>query len=229
MERRKQTPPPKLHIERHPFNSNVGALSIGHNTSRIIVGTFPAYEVVNSKSVQMNFYYGSRDNSFWDLLQEAMGKSFEIDEEVVQDFLMENKIGIIDMIEKCYRKVNRSSKDKDLAIVEQLDFIHLIQNCPCRSFYTTSKMVTSLILKQLRPVVRDLHSKTTEHNGFPCLEVSFCFLLDGNQYKIYIFNLYSPGPNGLRGMQKGLNGDGRTDLSAVDIRKMQYSKLMSNH
>ena len=54
-----------LQPETHPFNNNIGVKSINSNTRGIILGTFPAWEVVNLQNPQMNFYYGSNANPFW--------------------------------------------------------------------------------------------------------------------------------------------------------------------
>ena len=174
----------------------------------------------------MNFYYGSRENKFWDLLKEALGADFELSRESILNYIRNNDLGVIDMIEKSYRRDNRSSKDSDLTIVEQLDFIDLLQQHNCRNFYTTSKLVTTLIIKQLKPVSHSMLSTIREYNGFPYLELSFRFLPGGKEYKINIFTLLSPGPNGLRGIQKGLNAAGRTDISANEYRRLQYSSLL---
>ncbi len=53
-----------MNIETHPFNDKIGLPSINEKTTKLIIGTFPAFQVTNKKSPRLDFYYGSTDNKF---------------------------------------------------------------------------------------------------------------------------------------------------------------------
>jgi G:T/U-mismatch repair DNA glycosylase len=215
-----------LLAENHPFNQNIGLKSISTDTKKLIVGTFPAYEVVNLKTPRLNFYYGSKDNKFWDIVREVSYNDFEFTTESILHFLLERKIGIIDIIERCYRKGNRSSSDDDLSIIEALDIVNLIQLTNCRNIYTTSKLVTNIIKKQLKPIVSNLTETVIPINGYEYEQIVFKILENGPQYIVRIFTLFSPSNNGLRGIQKRLNIRG-IDIVVEEYRKQQYRELLN--
>jgi G:T/U-mismatch repair DNA glycosylase len=215
-----------LKTEQHPFNHNIGLKSIFEDTQKLFVGSFPAFEVVNQQNPRLNFYYGSSDNKFWDIIKEVFDADFEFTSTSIQEFLKRRKFGIIDVIEKCYRKQNRSSNDVDLAIIEQLDFINLLQITKCRDIYTTSNFVTNLLKTQLKPAAISFILTKVEMNGFDYETLSVKFLDSETAYLIRIFTLNSPSANGLRGIQKGLNNRG-LNLTASEYRKNQYECLLN--
>ena len=57
----------------HPF-----APEIPEGATKLIIGTMPPYRFCNTDEAlyddDVNFYYGSRDNYFWELVSDASGK-----------------------------------------------------------------------------------------------------------------------------------------------------------
>ena len=57
----------------HPF-----APEIPEGATKLIIGTMPPYRFCNTDEMlyddDVNFYYGSRDNYFWELVSDASGK-----------------------------------------------------------------------------------------------------------------------------------------------------------
>ncbi len=215
-----------LKTEEHPFNFNIGRKTISTNTRKLFVGTFPAFEVVNLLNPRLYFYYGSNDNKFWDIVREVFPSNFEFTEVSIRQFLSSNNLGVVDIIEKCYRKGNRSSSDEDLTIIEQLDIIDLLQTTNCRDIYTTSKLVTDLTKKQIKPIANKYAEHTHWVNEFKYEILDFCLSETGKQFQIRIFTLYSPSDNGLRGIQKGLNNR-QHEIKAEEYRKNQYKELLN--
>jgi|GEM_PF-1160939 len=215
-----------LITEKHPFNQNLGLQTIKPETNKIIIGTFPAFEVVNNLNPRLAFYYGSSDNKFWDIIRDVLNENFEYTIESIAEFLVNNNFGIIDIIETCYRKKNRSSADEDLSIIDQLNFIELIQNNNCTDFYTTSKLVTDLIKKQIKPVAQEFQITDSEINGFKYQTFRFKLFQEEPEFNLRFFTLYSPSDNGLRGIQKGLNS-AKINISANEYRRNQYNQLLN--
>jgi G:T/U-mismatch repair DNA glycosylase len=206
-----------LKKESHPFNDTFGRQSISPLTKKLILGSFPPFDVVNHNNPKASFYYTSSDNIFWDLFKEVFDISFKSEPENIIAFLREKQFGIIDIIRVCYRKNNRSSNDEDLAIIELEDIIEIIQFTDITDIYTTSKFVSTLLKEELIPLYDWVITPGTT-NGFPYE------IYSSPQKYLRVFTLYSPSPNGLRGIQKGLNNT-NPNIKAKEHRLNQYRSL----
>ena len=114
-------------MEHHP-RFNVAELPL--TQSKIILGSFPTWsltdpdlnknesfkdkEVSRIKNGDIPFFYGSSSNRFWNWYKDYIDESISIyNIESIKNSLIENGIGITDMIIRCSRK-DKSALDKHL-------------------------------------------------------------------------------------------------------------------
>jgi G:T/U-mismatch repair DNA glycosylase len=199
---------------KHPF-----APFIPVGAKKLIIGTIPPYrfchefEPLDKDDVQ--FYYGSKDNSFWDLLGLSFGKTFKKENSELaiserKQFLLGNKIGMTDIIDECVHQDQKSS-DKDLDEIKLKDILSLLrENDTIDTLIYTSDFVKSLIS------TLKINDKYVFHNlkGFGKREASI--KLNDKTYSILI--LYSPSPQALINMGE----NGKKD------REDQYRKVFLN-
>lgn len=118
----------KQTIEYHPrINGNHDILV----SNKIILGSFPTwsltinYEQEKAIAIEkeanrlsngdIQYFYGSRNNKFWNWYQKYIDKSIDINNiESISRSLFKNQIGITDVILSCVRK-GKSALDKDLS------------------------------------------------------------------------------------------------------------------
>ncbi len=79
---------------------------IDGNSRVLILGSFPSV-----KSREIGFYYGNKQNRFWNMLSVSFGKNIPEDIEGKKIFLLENKIALWDVIESSEIK---GSMDADI-------------------------------------------------------------------------------------------------------------------
>lgn len=96
----------KIFRHQHPYPP-----FIPENATKLIVGTLPPprFSQGKRKEGDVDFCYGSRDGQLWKILERVYGVNLIFDdcEEAVQqrkNFLIENKLGICDMVEACDRE-----------------------------------------------------------------------------------------------------------------------------
>lgn len=148
-----------MYTEIHPFPEFIPS-----NAKALVVGSFPPVKLTiknvisisgsnkklyeeyflskrNQKSEKdIDFYYGSSNNMFWDLIGAAFSCEINSKEEMI-NFLTTKKIGITDLVEKCHRKetnrkpssqnpnnVGVGSLDSDLSDIEYRDVIRSIKD-----------------------------------------------------------------------------------------------------
>ena len=89
----------------HPF-----APEIPEGATKLIIGTMPPYRFCNTDEMlyddDVNFYYGSRDNYFWELVSDASGKrlTYANTQEAINErkkLLADLHMGMVDMIVSC--------------------------------------------------------------------------------------------------------------------------------
>jgi hypoxanthine-DNA glycosylase len=110
-------------FDYHKFSSEIPI-----NAKWLIIGTFPTLE----KNLEYKFYYSSKTNIFWRVIEEIFAYKFihhknEIAILERKDFLKENRIGMTDIIEMCFRKVN-SSQDQSIIPIKLRDIFTLLDN-----------------------------------------------------------------------------------------------------
>lgn len=195
----------------HPYNDERFNFE---NAKTFIIGSIPPHRFSEPKNLlcgDVDWYYGSKNNSFWDILKESCCDSqlTLCTKENQQKFFMENEIGIFDMIQKCTRKNGCSSSDNDLYNLELIDVCKIIsenKNSELKLFFT-SIFVADLFSKKTRITV---DSKNRELQ-----EIAIC------DKKLKVIILYSPSPSWSRGLEEGIRKDKDKNKKRID----QYKQI----
>ena len=197
----------------HPYNDEKFNLE---NAKTFIIGSIPPYRFSNTKNLlcgDIDWYYGSKDNSFWDILKESCCDS-EITlctKEEQQKFLKKNNIGIFDMIQKCTRKEGCGSSDSDLHNIELIDACEIISkniNKELKLFFT-SIFVADLFNKQTGAKI-DTKNRELQ-------EITLC----NKRLKVII--LYSPSQSWSRGLEEKIRKDKNKNTTRIN----QYKHICS--
>ncbi len=159
----------------HPF-----ATFIPSNATKLIIGTFPTHQK-NYEST-FKFYYGGEENRFWKVLERVFNYTFEYTTGIAaleerENFLVERKIGITDMLQMCYRQ-NGNSQDKHLSPIILRDVFGFLEKFPLiEKIILTSRTevygALGLLYTYFMQQGREL-KKATERSG-RILETSFLF------------------------------------------------------
>ena len=179
----------------HPY-----APYISEGATRMIIGTMPPYRfcVPGEKALfetDVAFYYGSKDNCFWDLMAEITDRKLQyvnsqraIDER--KDLLDFLGIGIADIVKECVHQDGKSDDASLKDIVVNRDLVkELSQHPAINTLIYTSKFVTKQMNKISDKGYHERWDKTGQ-KGF--------VQIGGKEYTVYV--LYSPSPNALRGV-----------------------------
>ena len=178
----------KYEIESHPFETFVKP-----DTKFLVVGTFPTYK--NNYKSTFNYFYGGEKNSFWKIIEKVFNHPFKHDKgnkaiEERQQFLLEKKIGITDMHQKCYRKNNLSGDEFLFPIILQDIFALLNKNGSIDRLILTSRTeaIGALGLLKTYFLQKDLELQELERRTDNILEGSFIH----KERNIDVFVPYSP-------------------------------------
>ena len=131
--------------EIHPFN-NPDDLK---GAKYLIVGTFPPHRFVSGdlKQNDVNWFYGSQDNSFWDLLGELVGK-FDSNAEQRKEKCKLNQIAFLDLFQVIMR-YGTLSGDEDIFPIEIVDLVYYLEKNEHIEFVLfTSKWVEKIAKKE---------------------------------------------------------------------------------
>jgi G:T/U-mismatch repair DNA glycosylase len=172
---------------------------IPSNATRLVIGTIPPPRFCKKPQElyenDVNFYYGSRDNYFWELLEDVFEEKLEykntrkaVDQR--KSLLEKHGLGITDVIDTCVHK-NNSAEDRNLSNIKHKDLAQLLkQNPNINTLIYTSEFVK----KQVNAIFSTWHSidKTDKKKQ--------AITIDGRPYQVRI--LYSPSPGALRGLGK---------------------------
>lgn len=115
----------------HPYEPFIPA-----NSTKLIVGTLPPprFSKGELKKGDVNFCYGSIDGQLWKILNEIfnLGLIFETTEFAIQqrkNFLIDNNIGICDIVDSCDRaKIDAS--DLGMENIKLRNIIHYLNRNP---------------------------------------------------------------------------------------------------
>lgn len=127
-------------IEIHPYKP-----FYDDRTKVLIIGTTPPMRFtqrLNLMADDVDFYYGSRDNYFWNLIGDVFDLQFTRDnsEESIDQrktFLKESCIGLVDIVSEFTRKENNAS-DNNLDVIQfQNVFEILRKNTHIQRIYFT--------------------------------------------------------------------------------------------
>lgn len=194
-------------ISNHPF-----APFIPFGATKLIIGTIPPerFCIKPQKLLKedVNFYYGSQDNDFWELLGKVFSVSFDFQNTEIAikqrtDILTKQGLGITDLIDTCQRNNGRAA-DKDLINITYKNLSSLLsKHNEINTLIYTSEFVKTLINK----IFSD---SKVYHNIDKTDKKKQSVILSDKLYQVRI--LYSPAPIALWGM--GENG--------AEIRLQQY-------
>lgn len=141
--------------EEHPFEPFVPADS---NATKLILGSFPPNKftlyTVRKTRCDIDFFYGSKDNSFWDLfiLAKQLNMRWPDNLEDLKRWLTDNNWAITDIVNKTTRKKD-SAADSDLRPIEWNTRIinEILTKNPIQSILFTSNWVKNKFDKKVRP------------------------------------------------------------------------------
>ncbi len=172
-------------IDEHPYKPFVS-----DESTKLIIGTIPPPRFCN-KSLKIypsdvDFYYGSRDNHFWDIVSEVFNASLTrgtLVSVLERKRLLEDKnIGICDIIKKVERKNPNSASDDNLIVNKDsfLDIEALLRDYQnVTTLIYTSQKVKSFMYKKTKKE----HIHTND-----CIEIK----LNNKLYEVIV--LPSPSP-----------------------------------
>ena len=105
--------------------------------------------------MDFNFFYSSKHNKLWNILQEIFNENFKFKEEqeAVKErkkFLKDKNLAMIDIIEECVRTKQKPSSDNNLKIIALRDIYSILKNNKkIKRIILTSSCVLSLLKKEL--------------------------------------------------------------------------------
>ena len=180
----------------HPYDPFVPP-----GATKLIIGTIPPYrfciEPQALRDGDVNFYYGSRANAFWRLIEQVTGEAFDYEntERAVEQrkaFLTRRRIGVTDVVRSC---VHRDGKSDDLSLteIEPQPIEQLLAEHPTIDtlIYTGRSNQNNSVMRLMNQHVADrhYHSSTAE-------PAKKSVVIGGRTYRVIL--LYSPSPNALR-------------------------------
>lgn len=101
------------------------------NSEILILGSFPSV-----KSREVGFYYGNKQNRFWNVLREIYGEDFADDTDSKIFFLLSHKIALWDMVVRCDVK---GSMDADIKNESVADLGDILSNAKIRAIVFNGK------------------------------------------------------------------------------------------
>ena len=196
----------------HPY-----APYIPKGATRLIVGTIPPYRFCVKPQVlldgDVDFYYGSRDNCFWELICEVAKGKADLSNENTENAIEQRKAllgslktGITDIVRSCVHKDGKSD-DNSLMDIEQKPLAELLkEHLDIDTLLYTSNFLVSQINK-----IADKSRHENWTRGPRGKEGAV--LIGGKKYGVVV--LYSPSPLALRGLGKG----------GCEKRRVQYTRV----
>lgn len=192
----------------HPFDPfNIDS------SDTFIIGSIPPYRFCAKPKLlfcgDVDWYYGSKDNFFWDIIKEACGDA-SLDlcaMERRKEFLCSKNIGIFDMICECTRR-DCSSSDSNLYNIKLIDVWSIVKaNTNIKRLFFTSIFVANLFNRQTGAKI-DLKNRDIQN-------IKAC------DKELEVTILYSPSPSWARGLDEKT----RKNPEKNQIRIAQYKQL----
>lgn len=199
----KQHEPWEDKIEIHPWKK---FHSKKNTCAKLIVGSFPPNRFTThcerKTNCDMDFFYGSKDNGFWELFCETFGLNYAIpdDLELIKQWLIFNKWGLTDIVSSCKRKLD-TAYDTDLISIEwnKNGVSEILDKNEINTIYFTSVWVRDKFEKHIN---------------------------SSKNIKSYV--LPSPSRNGLRSIKRAtyLDLKFKENESSTDFRKRCYIDIL---
>lgn len=183
---------------RHPFDP-----FIPKGATKLIIGSIPPARFCaperGLKPDDVDFYYGSRDNGFWDLIGKVTRQEFTKLQTLAavkerKEALVRMGVGITDIVAQCQRR-DGSALDKHLHDIEQKPLHSLLEQHPT---INTLLYTSSFVKSQVGMALGQYHRSTDQPK---------IWRLPVGEKEYTAVWLYSPSPLALLGM--GANGKDR--------------------
>ena len=184
-----------LEVQTHPYSP-----VYSNKTTSLIIGTTPPARFCNPNDPleedDVNFFYGSLDNLFWELFGECTKTEFirNNSKQAIkqrQEFLQNRNIGIVDILGKLNR-IDNSASDNALKVVEFQDILGILNKTPSiNSIFFTGKATESFMSQYLGE--NKIYNTVISREAPVQKEFK---ITDGR--KIISFTLFSPSPQTLR-------------------------------
>ena len=131
-------------VEIHPFKPFVPA-----RVKYLIIGSFPGKIHTQQKPSNADWFYGSKRNTFWKILEEVYGIPLP-DRSSKQELFTKLKMGIADIILKAVRKEGTNA-DTNLHIIEYNDAAikKILRSNNFTTIFFTGKFVEKIFIKLL--------------------------------------------------------------------------------
>lgn len=128
--------------------------------TKLILGSFPpnkfTIQTVHKTERDMDFFYGSRDNFFWQLFSDALNLNYKFPDDLqnLKEYLVKNGWVVSDIVLECERRKNTAA-DQDLKVIKwnQPIINDIIDNNPINTIYFTSKWVKEKFDKHFNQIV----------------------------------------------------------------------------
>lgn len=184
---------------KHPYGQFIRS-----NTTHLIIGTYPT-----SAHKRFPFFYSGESNLFWKILATVYQEKFIYNDglkakQIREEFLERHRIGLIDMIDECYRR-NNSAKDSNLYPIMLTKILSVLRQY---------QSIRNLIFTSRSPAVSalGLFNIYIYQNGFQMIEPQTLknglkvgiFDLEGKRYKVWV--PYSPSQNSKISKKLGVKG-----------------------
>lgn len=197
----------------HPY-----APYIPKNSTKLIIGTIAPYRFCKTPQKlyhdDVNFYYGSHDNTFWHLISQASNTEIELEYKNTKNAIKQRKYllntlntGITDIVEICIHN-NKHSDDNSLDILKLKPLDKLLSQNNCKNIETFI-YTSNFVIRQMNNFADKKRHESWSDNSRKQGTVT----INRKKYKVIV--LYSPSPLALIGL-----GDG-----GADKRRIQYEEI----
>ena len=125
---------------------------IPKNATKLLIGSMPPARICANKfrANDLNFFYGSSDNHFWDILFLITNKPREKTIRACQKFLDDHQLGLFDVVKSCIHNANKFgnplASDKSLLSITpipQEEFLEVLKGI--KKIYITGDFVLDLL------------------------------------------------------------------------------------
>jgi len=166
----------------HPFETYIPT-----DAKYLVIGTFPTRQI----NWDFDFYYSNSDNRFWPIMEGISRTQFQkkIGKPAIEErkqFLKQRQIGITDMLQKCYRLVEKSGDEHLYPIVLTDIFSLLEKHDTIESLVLTSRTEVFGALGLLKTyfIQKGTVMEAIQRNSHNILEG--CFSHNGKDYEILV-------------------------------------------
>lgn len=134
-------------IEMHPFGNFVP-----NNIQYLILGSFTGKRSEEDIKNGYDWFYGTKRNLFWPIMEEVYGKQLKSKEEKQNLFAILG-IGITDIILSCERRSNSNLDMNLINIVLNHEVTKILKHNKIKKIFFSSKFVETLFRKHFKKLV----------------------------------------------------------------------------